>query len=187
MVGAANAGTGSLVMTTRDHAMFYQVIAQCTQALKNIETWLDKAEQHAALKKYDVAVLMTSRLSPDQYHFIQQVQSACDYVKFAAARLSGQTLPKHEDTEQTIDDLRERIKKAIEFAQSVKETQYTGASERKVGVTWAPAAKVIRGADYLLQSTIPNNVLPSHNCLRDSSSQRRRCRQDGLSSPRKSG
>jgi hypothetical protein len=143
-------------MTTRDQAMFYQVIAQCTQTLKNLETWLDKAEQHAALKKYDVAVLMTSRLSPDQYHFIQQVQSACDYVKFAAARLSGQAPPKHEDTEQTIDDLRERIRKTIEFAQSVKETQYTGASDRKVGVTWAPPGEVIRGADYLLQLTIPN-------------------------------
>lgn len=142
-------------MTARDNAMFYQVIAQCTQALKNIETWLDKAEQHAALKKYDVAVLMTSRLAPDQYHFIQQVQSACDYVKFAAARLSGQKPPKYGDTEQTIDDLRERIEKTIEFAQSVKEMQYTGASERKVEVTWAPG-KVIRGADYLLQLTIPN-------------------------------
>jgi hypothetical protein len=142
-------------MTMRDNAVIYQVIAQCTQALKNIETWLDKAEQHAALKKYDIAILMTSRLSPDQYHFIQQVQSACDYVKFAAARLSGQTPPKHEDTEQTLDDLRDRVKKTIEFAQSVKETQYTGASERKVAVTWAPG-KVIRGADYLLQLTIPN-------------------------------
>ena len=135
--------------------MFYQVIAQCTQALKNVETWLDKAEQHATLRKYDVAVLMTSRLSPDQYHLVQQVQSACDYVKFAAARLSGQTPPTHEDTEQTIDDLRDRIRKTIEFAQSVKETEYTAASERKVGLTWAPG-KVIRGADYLVQLTIPN-------------------------------
>jgi hypothetical protein len=143
-------------MTAQNQSMFYQAIAQCTQALRNLETWLDKAEQHAALKKYDVAVLMTSRLAPDQYHFIQQVQSACDYVKFAAARLSGQTPPKQEDTEQTIDELRERIRKTIEFAKSVKEAQYDGASERKVGVTWAPPCKVIRGADYLLQLTIPN-------------------------------
>src|ERR1700721_828664 len=113
MVGAAKVGTSSLVMTTRDSAMFYQVIAQSTQALKNVETWLDKAEQHAALKKYDGAVLMTSLPPPDQYHFTQQGQSACVFVKFAAARLSGQTPPTHEDTERTIDDLRERIRKTI--------------------------------------------------------------------------
>ncbi len=26
--------------------MYYQVVAQCTQSLKNLETCLDKAEQH---------------------------------------------------------------------------------------------------------------------------------------------
>jgi hypothetical protein len=74
--------------------MFYNVIAQCTQALQNLETLLDKAEQDAASKKYDVGVLITSRLAPGQHPFIQQVQIACDYVKFAAARLSGQ-IPPH--------------------------------------------------------------------------------------------
>src|SRR5215813_10026200 len=88
--------------------MYYQVISQCTQSLKNLETCLDKAEQHAAAKKFDVGVLMTSRLAPDMQHFIYQVQSACDYVKAAAAWLSGQTPPKHEDDEQTIDELRAR-------------------------------------------------------------------------------
>src|SRR6202030_3725871 len=79
--------------------MCHQVISQCTQSLKNLETCHDKAEQHAAAKKFNVGVLMTSRLAPDMQHFIYQVQSACDYVKAAAAWLSGQTPPKHEDTE----------------------------------------------------------------------------------------
>jgi hypothetical protein len=115
--------------------MYYQVISQCTQSLKNLETCLDKAEQHAAAKKFDVGVLMTSRLAPDMQHFIYQVQSACDYVKAAAAWLSGQTPPKHEDNERTIDELRARIRKTVAFAESVK---------------------VIGGEDYLLQMTIPN-------------------------------
>jgi uncharacterized protein len=64
--------------------MFYRVVSQCAQSLKNLETCLDKAELHAAAKKFDVNVLMTSRLAPDQHHFIYQVQSACDYVKAGA-------------------------------------------------------------------------------------------------------
>jgi len=108
--------------------MYYQVISQCTQSLKNLETCLDKAEQHAAAKKFDAGVLMTSRLAPDMQHFIYQVQSACDYVKAAAAWLSGRTPPKHEDNEQTIDELRARIRKTVAFAESVKEAQYAGAS-----------------------------------------------------------
>ena len=135
--------------------MYYQVVGQCTQSLNNLETCLDKAERHAATKKFDVGVLMTSRLAPDMKDFIYQVQSACDYVKAAAAWLSGQMPPKHEDNEQTIDELRARIRKTVAFAKSVREAQYAGASERKVKLSWAPG-KVISGKNYLLQVTIPN-------------------------------
>src|SRR5215469_9230626 len=45
--------------------MYYPIIRQCIQALKNLETWLDKAEQHAAAKGFDVGVLLTSRLAPE--------------------------------------------------------------------------------------------------------------------------
>ena len=135
--------------------MYYQVISQCTQTLKNLETCLDKAEQHAAAKKFDIGVLMTGRLAPDMKDFIYQVQSACDYVKAGAAWLSGQTPPKHEDDEQTIDELRARIRKTVAFAESVNEARYAGASERRVKLSWAPG-KIIGGEDYLLQMTIPN-------------------------------
>jgi hypothetical protein len=135
--------------------MYHQVISQCTQTLKNLEICLDKAEKHAAAKKFDVDVLMTSRLAPDMNDFIYQVQSACDYVKGAAAWLSGQTPPRHEDNEQMIGEVRARIRKTVAFAESVKEEQYAGASERKVKLSWAPG-KVLGGRDYLLQVTVPN-------------------------------
>jgi hypothetical protein len=83
--------------------MYYQMVAQCTQSLKNLEACLDKADRCAITNKFDVGVLMTSRLAPDMQPFIYHVQSACDYVKAAAAWLSGQAPPRHEDNEQTID------------------------------------------------------------------------------------
>jgi uncharacterized protein len=136
--------------------MYYQAITQCTQAVKNVEAWLDKAEEHAAAKHFDVGVLMTGRLSPDMKTFIYQVQSACDYLKAAAAWLSGQKPPKHDDTEQTIDDVRARIRKTVAFAESVTEAQYAGAAEQRVTLSFGPAAKVLVGPNYLLQMTIPN-------------------------------
>src|SRR6266550_5374270 len=145
---------GESAKTWKD-PMYYQVISQCTQALKNLEAWLDKAEQHAAAKKFDVSVLMTSRLAPDMKNFIYQVQSACDYVKAGAGWLSGQRPPKHEDNEQHIADLRARLQKTIAFAESVTEAQYVDAHDRKIGVPWAPG-KLIAGDDYLLQIVVPN-------------------------------
>jgi hypothetical protein len=135
--------------------MYYPIL-QCRQALKNIEVWLDKAEQHATAKKFDVGVLMTSRLAPDMREFIYQVQSACDYVKGATAALSGQTPPRHEDNEQTIEEVRARIRKTVAFAESVAERQYAGAGDRKVSLSFAPQGKAIGGEDYLLQIAIPN-------------------------------
>lgn len=135
--------------------MFHPVVAQCTQNLKQLETFLDKAEQFAAAKKFDVGVLLESRLAPDMREFIYQVQSACDYVKGAAAWLSGQTPPRHEDKEKTVAELRERIRKTVAFVESVPAAQYAGAAERKVSFSWAPG-KAIGGSDYLLQMTIPN-------------------------------
>ena len=101
--------------------MYYRIIGQCIQALKNLETWLDKAEQQAAAKGFDVGVLLASRLAPDMKDFVYQVQSACDYTKGAAAWLSGQKPPRHEDSEQTIGEVRARIRKTVDFAESVKE------------------------------------------------------------------
>jgi uncharacterized protein len=135
--------------------MYYAVVTQCMQSLKNLLTCLDKAERYAAARKFDTSVLLTSRLAPDMQPFTYQVQSACDYVKAAAAWLSGQTPPRHEDNERTIDELRQRIRKTVAFVESVTEAQYAGASERKVRLSWAPG-KVIGGKDYLLQMTIPN-------------------------------
>ena len=135
--------------------MYHPVIAQCAQSLKNLETCLDKAEQHAAAKKYDVAVLLDARLAPDMQNFVYQVQSACDYVKGAAGWLSGKPLPRHADTEQTVAELRERIAKTLAFVETVKEADYAGAAAQRVGFSWAPG-KTLGGADCLLQMVIPN-------------------------------
>jgi hypothetical protein len=135
--------------------MYYQLISQCARSLKTTEAWLDRAEQYAAAKQFDVSVLMASRLAPDMQAFIYQVQSACDYVKAGAAWLSGQTPPKHNDNEQTIEEVRARVRKTVAFAESVAEAQYADASERTVRLSWMPG-KMIGGEDYLLQIVIPN-------------------------------
>jgi hypothetical protein len=139
----------------RKDTMYYEAMSQCTRMLRNIGTWLDKAEKHAAAKTFDVNILMTDRLAPDMKPFIYQVLSACDYVKGAAAWLSGQVPPKQEDNEQTIGDARARIRKTVAFVESVSEAQYAGASDRTVNLLSA-SGKQLGGKDYLLQIAIPN-------------------------------
>src|SRR5690349_10717727 len=101
--------------------MYYQAISQLARSLRAAEVWLDKAEAHARAKQFEVDVFMTSRLTPDMKPFAYQIQSACDYVKAAAAWLSGQAPPKHEDNERTIDEIRARLRRTVTFAEGVTE------------------------------------------------------------------
>lgn len=136
--------------------MYYKLAMQCVHSLKNLDAFLDKADQHAADRLFDVGTLLAGRLAPDMHDFIYQIQSACDYTKAAVAWLSGQTPPKHEDNERTINELRERIRKTIEFAEGTNEAQYAGARDSKIKLSWAPLGTVVGGEDYLLQVAVPN-------------------------------
>ncbi|WP_321796865.1 DUF1993 domain-containing protein [Caballeronia sp. J97] len=134
--------------------MYAQAIAQCIEAVRSMETYLDKAERFANAKKFDVAVLLSTRLAPDMGGLLYQIQSACDYLKGGAAWLSGQEPPRHEDNEQTLGEARARLRKTIDFAESVTAGQYADAADRIVKVSWVPGK--LTGENYLLQIVIPN-------------------------------
>ena len=135
--------------------MYFPAIAQLARNLRALDAWLDRADELAAQKGFDIAVLLNGRLAPDMQPLIYQVQSACDYVKAAAGWLSGQKPPIHADTEQDLPEVRARIAKTLAFVESVEEARYVGASERQIALPWKPG-KVLAGQDYLLQITEPN-------------------------------
>jgi len=56
-------------------------------SLNALSAILDKAEAHAAAKKIDPSVLLHSRLSPDMFALVRQVQIATDQAKNGSARL----------------------------------------------------------------------------------------------------
>src|SRR5712692_9399932 len=111
-------------------------IQQFSKMLRNLDQWLDKATAYAQAKPFDVDVLAQARLAPDQYPLTRQVQSACDSAKFGTAYLSGKQAPPHPDTEQTVAELRQRIKTCLAFLETVKESDFAGAEERKVSPAW---------------------------------------------------
>jgi hypothetical protein len=135
--------------------MYDMTIPQFTKMLNNLSLILDKAASYADHKKIDQKVLLNARLAPDQLHLIRQVQIACDTAKGMAARLSGQEPPKHEDTEQTIAELKVRIKKCTDYMATIKKEQFNGWEKRMVPMGFMPGKGVI-GAEYLPQMVLPN-------------------------------
>ena len=125
------------------------------KTLQNLERWMDKAAAHASAKKFEVDVLAQARLAPDQYAFVQQVQSACDQAKYAAAYLSGKQAPSHPDTEKTFAELRQRIEKCLGFLETVQAKDLAGADDRKVAPPWL-GGKWLHANDYVVHVAIPN-------------------------------
>jgi hypothetical protein len=123
--------------------------------LDNLDRWLDKAETHAKERSFEVDVLAQARLAPDQFPFAQQVQSACDQAKYAAAYLGARPAPSHPDTEKTVAELRERIRKCAAFVATVQAKDLAGADDRKVAPPWL-GGRWLTGHDYLVQVAVPN-------------------------------
>jgi len=124
--------------------------------LNNMLTWLDKAEAHATAKKFETSVLLGARLAPDMLPFTKQIQIASDAAKFGVARLAGIEAPKFEDTETTMAELRERIRKTIDFVQSVPADKIDGSEERDITVPRRDGPVVVKGEPYLKNFVLPN-------------------------------
>jgi uncharacterized protein len=114
------------------HAMAIDTFVPMLRALSDV---LDKGARHAAAKGFEPAILVNARLAPDMFPLVKQVQIACDHAKNAAARLTGQEPPRFEDTEQTLDELKARIARTIEYVQTARAPAFEGAEDRDIKIS----------------------------------------------------
>jgi len=136
--------------------MIYQTTnVQFTKMLHNLTSILEKAAGHADSKKYDVEVLLQSRLAPDQFNFIRQIQIVCDTAKLAASRLTAKEAPTHADTEKTLPELKARIADTVKYLETLSEKDYADAPTRHITQPrWE--GQFLHGEEYVLHHVIPN-------------------------------
>jgi uncharacterized protein len=151
------------------NTMYSASVPVFVRKLGSLAKWIDKAEAHAQAKKFDGAVYLAARLAPDMLAFPKQIQIACDGAKFCVARLAGIEAPKHEDTETTLAQLKERIAKTIDFIQSVPEAQIVGSDDKDISVPRRDSVMVMKGEAYLNHYALPNfyfHVTTAYGLLR---------------------
>jgi hypothetical protein len=118
---------------------------------------LDKAEAYAAAKKIDPAVLLHSRLAPDMFDLVRQVQVATDQARRGAARLAGVEPAVFEDTETTIDQLKARLAKTVVYLKTLDRKQIDSSADREITFPLGPTNKGhMKGDDYLNHFVLPN-------------------------------
>jgi len=124
--------------------------------LGHLVLWMDKAEAHAQAKKFDPSVYLAARLAPDMLPFIKQIQIACDAAKFGVARLGGVEAPRFDDNEASVADLRERIRKTLEFVRSVPADAIDGSEAKDITVPRRDGNITMKGEAYLKNYVLPN-------------------------------
>jgi uncharacterized protein len=137
-------------------SMYQASAPRFVNTLKNLAAILDKAQAHAEARKIDPEVLTSARLYPDMFALARQVQIACDTAKGAVARLAGVEIPKHEDFEKTVAELKQRIEKTIAFIEGFKPAQIDGSEEKALTIKLGPREVNWKGLQYLLGFALPN-------------------------------
>lgn len=138
-------------------SMYQATVPVGQRALRNLRQLLVKGEAHAQAQGFDAAVLLQTRLYPDMFPLLRQVQIATDGVKNAAARLAGVEALKFEDDETTFAELYARLDRAIDYLGTFTAAQIDGSEDRAISVPRRDKEPLgFDGRTYLLAFVTPN-------------------------------
>jgi hypothetical protein len=149
--------------------MYEVSVPMFRQMLSALSSVLDKAAAYAAEKKIEPSVLLQARLFADMLPLTSQVQIATDHAKGATARLSGGEPPKFADAEKTVEELKARIAKTLDYIGSVAAAKMDGAEDRQISLKIGGLQLDFTGRQYLLGFALPNfffHVTTAYDILR---------------------
>jgi len=148
------------------HAMSHDVFRSALTQLLHI---MEKGVASAEARKFDVSVLVHSRLAPDMFPFVRQIQLTCDFAKNSLARLAGIDPPKFDDTENSMEELVARVKKTLAYIATVPASALEGSETRDVKIPLRDRTVEFKGLPYLQNWALPNfffHYVTAYNLLR---------------------
>ena len=148
------------------HAMSYDVFKRALTQLQHV---MEKAVANAKARNFETGVLVGARLAPDMLPFAKQIQLTSDFAKNSMARLAGIDPPKFDDTETTMDELFVRVKKTIDFIDSVPPASLEGSETRDIKIALRDRTVEFKGLAFLQHWAIPNfffHHVTAYNLLR---------------------
>jgi hypothetical protein len=148
------------------YAMSHDVFKK---ALTQLLVVMEKGVANAKTRNFDPNLFVTQRLAPDMLPFARQVQLASDFAKNSMARLAGIDPPKFEDNEATIDELIARVKKTLEYLDTVPAAALEGSELRDIRIPLRDRTVEFKGLAFLQNWALPNfffHHVTAYNVLR---------------------
>jgi len=137
-------------------SMFAITVPGFVRSFQAMDTWFDKAQAHADARKFDSSNYLGLRLAPDMLPLTKQVQIATDMAKGCVARLAGRDVPKWDDSEATLDELRARVARLVGYVQSVPAELIDGSEAREIVLPMRSGELRMSGQGYVLGFVLPN-------------------------------
>jgi uncharacterized protein len=148
------------------HAMSHGVFKRALTQLLHV---MEKGVMSAKTRSFDTGVLISSRLAPDMLPFTKQIQLTSDFAKNSMARLAGVDPPKFEDNETTMDELVARVKKTLDYIDTVPASALEGSETRDIKIPLRDRTVEFKGLEFLQVWAIPNfffHHVTAYNLLR---------------------
>lgn len=151
------------------HTTLYSItIPGFIKTLTKLSAILDKAAAFAAEHSMPESDLLETRLAPDMFPLVKQIQIACDNAKAFTARLNGTDPVSMPDTEVSFAELKLRIEKVLVILNAVTPDMVDGHEDAKVTLPYFPGM-FLTGHDYAVEYLVPNflfHCVTAYNILR---------------------
>lgn len=150
-------------------SMYQASVPSLMRSLNNLAAILEKGLAHAESKNIDTAVLINSRLYPDMFPLVRQVQIASDIARKGAARLAGLEAPTLEDNETSFPELIARLSQTTAYLETLTPELIDGSEEKSITLPVGKDTMTFEGLPYLLYFILPNvyfHVTTTYDILR---------------------
>jgi uncharacterized protein len=136
-------------------SMYQASVPVFLQLLGGLKATLDKAQKHAAEKKWDEATLLNLRLYPDMFTLARQVRQASEHA-FGAGRVAGVAVPQLPPIDNSWGEMQSRLDKTIDFLKSLRPDQLDGKEDSQVTIPAGGQDRSFRAQAYLYHFAMPN-------------------------------
>jgi len=126
------------------------------QLLDSMQTLLDKAIAHCEARNIEQGVVLQSRLYPDMFSLVRQVQAVADHAASSCLRLSGRESLTPPRDESTFQALKQRVAHARSIVESVNAEAMDVHADREISFPIGQREAVMKGWDYLVHFALPN-------------------------------
>ena len=149
-------------------SMYHASVPVFIQLLGGLKGVIEKAEAHAAGRKWDESTVLNERLYPDMFTLARQVRQASEHA-LGAGRAAGVPVPELPAIDNSYAEMKARIDKTIDFLKGLRPNQLDGKEDTQVTITQGGQPRNFRAQNYLYHLAMPNfyfHTTTAYNILR---------------------